>query len=176
MIGPFPDGHDDPQAGQSGPHCGGGAGPGGPHIPEPSLLLPSEAQIGHAWAPEWMSAGAVLVPAWFISGYALGPLFLVADWFSARSLACKGAGAFARARLLRLGVPLVAFIVVINPLANYVGERGQGRHPSLAHDLSAGQGAGPMWFVAALLAFSLTYALLRRCTRRRPRAGGPAPR
>ena len=105
---------------------------------------------------------AVLVPAWFISGYALGPLFLVAGWFSAQSLAHNGAGAFARRRLLRLGVPLVTFCVVINPLANYVGDLGQGRHPSLAHELSAGQGAGPMWFVAALLACSLAYALLRR--------------
>ena len=105
---------------------------------------------------------AVLVPAWFISGYALGPLFLVASWFSARSLGHKGAGAFARRRLLRLGVPLIAFTVVINGLANYVGDLGQGRHPSLVHDLSAGQGVGPMWFVAALLVFSLAYALLRR--------------
>ena len=104
---------------------------------------------------------AVLVPAWFISAYALGPLFLIAGWFSARSLAHKGPGGFARTRLLRLCVPLIAFIVLINPLVSYMGERGQGRHPSLAHDLSVGQGAGPMWFVAALLAFSLAYALLR---------------
>jgi len=107
----------------------------------------------------WSTA---LVPAWILPGYALGPLFLVAGWFSARSLAHKGAGAFARARLLRLGVPLIIFIFLINPLASYLGELGRGGHASLARDLSAGRGAGPMWFVAALLAFSLAYAMLRR--------------
>jgi len=105
---------------------------------------------------------AVLVPAWLISAYALGPLFLIAGWFSARSLARRGAGAFARRRLLRLGVPLIVFIFLVNPLASYLGELGRVRHPSLACDLVGGQGAGPMWFVAALLAFSLAYAMLRR--------------
>jgi fucose 4-O-acetylase-like acetyltransferase len=100
-------------------------------------------------------------PAWLISGFALGPLFLVAGWFSARSLARKGAGAFARARLLRLGVPLIVFIFLINPLASYLGDLGRGRHPSLAPYLGGAYAAGPMWFVAALLAFSLAYALLR---------------
>jgi len=106
-------------------------------------------------------------PAWVISAYALGPLFLVAGWFSARSLARKGAGTFARGRLLRLGVPLIAFIFVIDRLAAYLGDLGRGRHPSLASywgvpPQSGGPyEVGPMWFVAALLAFSLAYALLR---------------
>lgn len=64
----------------------------------------------------------MFVPAWLISAFALGPLFLVAGWFSARSLARKGAGAFARTRLLRLGAPLIVFIFVINPLASYLGD------------------------------------------------------
>jgi glucans biosynthesis protein C len=107
-------------------------------------------------------------PAWVISAYALGPLFLVAGWFSARSVARKGAGAFARARLLRLGVPLIAFIFVIDRLAAYLGDLGRGQHPDLASywGLPPQSGGpydvGPMWFVAALLAYSLAYALLRR--------------
>jgi fucose 4-O-acetylase-like acetyltransferase len=104
----------------------------------------------------------VYVPAWLISAFALAPLFLVAGWFSARSLARKGAGGFARARLLRLGVPLIVFIFLINPLASYLGDLGAAQHPSLAHYLDGTYGAGPMWFVAALLVFSLGYALLRR--------------
>jgi fucose 4-O-acetylase-like acetyltransferase len=118
---------------------------------------------------------AVFVPAWLISAFALAPLFLVAGWFSARSLARKGAGEFARSRLLRLGVPLIVFIFVINPLASYLGDLGAAQHPSLADYLGRSYGAGPMWFVAALLAFSLAYALLRRLhpppvARRWPRA------
>jgi len=107
-------------------------------------------------------------PAYAISVYALGPLFLVAGWFSARSMAHKGAGAFARSRLLRLGIPLIAFIFLIDRLAAYLGDLGRGLHPSLPRywgvpPQSGGPyEVGPLWFVAALLAFSLAYALLRR--------------
>ena len=104
---------------------------------------------------------AVFAPATIISIFALGPLFLVAGWFSARSLARKGPGAFARARLLRLGVPLIVYIFLINPLADYLGHLRKSPHPSLAHWLSFDYAAGLMWFVAALLACSLVYALLR---------------
>jgi len=111
---------------------------------------------------------AALAPASVISIFALGPLFLVAGWFSARSLAHKGAGAFARTRLLRLGVPLIVYMFLIDRLAEYLGDHGDGLHPSLAAywgvpPRSGGPYAtGPLWFVAALLAFSLAYALLRR--------------
>jgi fucose 4-O-acetylase-like acetyltransferase len=114
--------------------------------------------VDRATSKAWATA---FFPASVISLFALGPLFLVAGWFSARSLAHKGAGAFARARLLRLGVPLIVFIFVINPLAAYLGALGQGLHPDLADYLGGVYAAGPMWFVAALLVFSLAYALLR---------------
>jgi glucans biosynthesis protein C len=106
-------------------------------------------------------------PAYVVSLFALGPLFLVAGWFSARSLAHKGAGAFARARLLRLGVPLIVFIFLIDRLAAYLGDLGRGQHPTLTHYWGVPpQSGGPyevgvMWFVAALLVFSLAYGLLR---------------
>jgi glucans biosynthesis protein C len=105
---------------------------------------------------------AAAFPAEVISVFALGPLFLVAGWFSARSVARRGPAAFARARLLRLGIPLVAFIFLINGLASYVGQLGHRGHPSLAASLGTDFGVGPMWFVAALLTFSLAYAALRR--------------
>ena len=105
---------------------------------------------------------ALVFPGEVIAVFALGPLFLVAGWFSARSVAHRGAGAFARARLLRLGLPLLAFIFLINGLADYVGLLRQDRHPNLAGLLGSSFGLGPMWFVAALLTFSLAYALLRR--------------
>ncbi|MGZ6878266.1 MAG: acyltransferase family protein [Nocardioidaceae bacterium] len=101
----------------------------------------------------------------------LGPLFLVAGWFSVRSLAHRGPAGFARTRLLRLGVPLVAFVLVIQPLTDYIGnlrdERG-----SFGFYLRQTE-VGPMWFVAALLAFSLGYAGLRAV--RPARAGRTRP-
>jgi hypothetical protein len=95
--------------------------------------------------------------------FGLGPLFLVAGWFSAVSLARRGPGAFVRARLVRLGVPLVGYVLLLQPLTDYIGnlrsERG-----SFTYYLGMTE-VGVMWFVAALLAFSLTYAAIRH---RRP--------
>ena len=51
----------------------------------------------------------------------LGPLFLVAGWFSVRSLAHRGPGGFACSRLLRLGVPLLVFVLLLQPLTDWVG-------------------------------------------------------
>ena len=47
--------------------------------------------------------------------FGLGPLFLLAGWFSPRSVAHRGVGGFARSRLLRLGVPLAAFMLLVQP-------------------------------------------------------------
>ncbi|HET7244576.1 MAG TPA: acyltransferase family protein [Streptosporangiaceae bacterium] len=91
--------------------------------------------------------------------FALGPLFLVAGWFSARSLARRGPGGFVRSRLLRLGVPPLVFVLLINPLTDYVGNL-QGEHRSFVSYLAITE-VSVMWFVAALLAFSVAYAALR---------------
>jgi hypothetical protein len=64
-------------------------------------------------------------PALLGALFALGPLFLLAGWFSARSLAHRRPGGFVRSRLLRLGVPLLIFVLLINPLTDYLG---RGRH------------------------------------------------
>lgn len=117
-------------------------------------------------------SAALTVPGLLGALFWLGPLFLVAGWFSARSLERRGPGGFARSRLLRLGVPLVVFVLLVQPLTDYLGnihdERG-----SFAFYLRQTE-TGAMWFVAALLVFSLAYAGLRRLhpapTDRRPRA------
>jgi glucan biosynthesis protein C len=97
--------------------------------------------------------------------FALGPLFLLAGWFSARSLAHRGPGGFAASRLLRLGVPLVVYVLLIDPLTAYLG----GRWKTMPLGPRAME-VSVLWFVAALLVFSLAYAALRRV---RPT---PAPR
>ncbi len=101
----------------------------------------------------------------------LGPLFLVAGWFSVRSLARSGPGGFARGRLLRLGVPLLTFVLVVQPLTDYVGNLRDERGSFLFY--LARTEVGPMWFVAALLVFSLAYAALRAV--RPPTSRRPAP-
>ena len=45
-------------------------------------------------------------------------LFLIAGYFSPQSLDCKGQRRFVRDRLIRLGLPLVVFYFVLNPIAS----------------------------------------------------------
>lgn len=111
-------------------------------------------------SPVWSTLLAFPVVAGALFG--LGALFLLAGWFSPRSLAHRGPGGFARSRLVRLGVPLLAFMLLIHPLADYVGSHGPDQvRTSLASALRTTE-FGVMWFVAALLVFSLVYAALRR--------------
>lgn len=105
--------------------------------------------------------------------FGLGPLFFLAGWLSPPSVARRGAGGFARSRLLRLGAPLVAFMLVVQPLADYVGSSRDEDPTSLAEALRDTE-FGVMWFVAALLVFSLAYAALRR-VRPVPGSGNARP-
>jgi hypothetical protein len=91
--------------------------------------------------------------------YGLGPLFAVAGWFSVRSLARRGPAGFAASRLVRLGIPLLIFVLLINPLADYLGNWWQEGHPFVTY--LAITEVSVMWFVVVLLACSLAYALLR---------------
>jgi surface polysaccharide O-acyltransferase-like enzyme len=104
--------------------------------------------------------------------FGLGPLFLLAGWLSPPSLARRGPGGFAQGRLLRLGVPLLVFVLLVQPLADVVGSRPDDRPIGFA-DAAAATELSVMWFVAALLVFSLAYAALRRLRPARPAAGPP---
>src|SRR5512132_1895169 len=54
--------------------------------------------------------------------FGLGPLFLLGGVFAAASLARKGPRGFVDGRLLRLGVPLLLFVAVIDPLTDYLSD------------------------------------------------------
>lgn len=104
-------------------------------------------------------------------------LFLVAGLLTPPSMRRKGPGAFARDRLLRLGVPFAVFVLVLWPLLMYPVHR-PGRPPaSYWTEFHGGPtqwslDAGVLWFVGVLLIFSLGYAgwvRLRRGSGRRPR-------
>lgn len=91
--------------------------------------------------------------------YGLGPLFLLAGWFSVRSLGRRGPAGFAASRLVRLGIPLLIFVMLVNPLADYLGNWWQEGHSFRTY--LAMTEFSVMWFVVALLACSLGYAALR---------------
>jgi peptidoglycan/LPS O-acetylase OafA/YrhL len=107
----------------------------------------------------------VAFPALLAGLFGLGPLFLLGGLLSAGSLGRKGPGGFARGRLLRLGLPLLVFVVLIDPLTDYLGALAEGEHPRpwpYLADQTGTRDTGPMWFVALLLLCSLAYAALRQ--------------
>lgn len=88
-------------------------------------------------------------------------LFLVAGLLTPPSLERKGAAGFARDRLVRLGVPFGVFALLLWPLLEYGLFRVMG-HTTLAYPAYLGNegtlDTGVLWFIGALLVFSLVYA------------------
>jgi glucan biosynthesis protein C len=104
----------------------------------------------------------VIVIGWL---FGLGLFFLIAGRLSGPSLDGKGPRRFARERLIRLGAPVLAYTLVVSPALEYFdyreNEGGTGGFWSFFRDQIWHFGPGPTWFLEALLAFSLGYALLR---------------
>lgn len=101
--------------------------------------------------------------AWF-----MGILFFFGGHFASEALAKKGTARFIQGRLLRLGLPLASYMLVINPLMLYFvaypeASRELGSFPEVYRTwyIASGRvlsGNGPLWFAEALLVFSLVYA------------------
>ncbi len=97
--------------------------------------------------------------------YFMGFFFLLAGYFTPGSLERKGYARFLGDRFLRLGVPLLAFVLVLGPLtvAMVTAAEGRGFWPTTAylwnHKLYLN---GPLWFAQVLLLFSLAYCGWRR--------------
>ncbi|MGZ4547903.1 MAG: acyltransferase family protein [Blastococcus sp.] len=87
-------------------------------------------------------------------------LFLVAGLLTTPSVDRKGAGRFARDRLLRLGVPFAVFVLLLWPGVLYAMYRGLDRTRAgyWAYFTQALPDNGPLWFVGFLLLLSLAYA------------------
>lgn len=109
--------------------------------------------------------------AWFMSA-----LFSIAGYFTPGSFDRKGSGAFLKARLVRLGIPLIVWIFVLNPLSAtgfwYIPAEFTGiTDPLTIQAYPFLLGLGVAWFLALLLIFNFGYAAWRRLTRNRT----PAP-
>lgn len=107
--------------------------------------------------------------AWF-----MGTFFLLAGYFTPGSIDRKGVGFFLKDRLIRLGIPLIFWIFVLNPISNI----GQFLEPvvwipgpltwqSFWQMYPQFIGLGVAWFLALLLIFSFGYATWRWLTRNR---------
>ncbi len=100
----------------------------------------------------------------------MGFFFLLAGYFTPGSYDRKGPGSFLRDRLVRLGIPLLIYDLLLDPLVVYIASGLQGSYWSfysnyLLHE--RGIASGPVWFIAVLLVFTLIYATWRWLTRHR---------
>jgi peptidoglycan/LPS O-acetylase OafA/YrhL len=126
-----------------------------------------------------------------LQSFFMGFLFFLAGFFVPAAYDKKGAGRFLRDRAFRLGLPLLLFMFVIQPVSVFCitlnhGEKifpdgflhWYGRYLTHARWLG---GTGPLWFCEALLLFCVAYAGVRLLRGRRglavPAAGplGVAP-
>ena len=120
-----------------------------------------------------VALAAVVIPA---ALFAMGLFFLISGLVTPGSLSRKGPWAFARDRIIRLGVPLAVWVLVLWPGAIWMAHLAAGDAHSFwwqfTH-LDPVLDTGPLWFVEVLLIYSLAYAAWRYW--RRPRATGAKP-
>ncbi len=107
--------------------------------------------------------------AWF-----MGALFLLAGYFTPGSFDRKGSGSFLKARLIRLGIPLLVWIFIFNPFSNiglYLEPVVLIQEPLTWQNFwqmyPEFLGFGVAWFLALLLIFNFGYAGWRWLTRNR---------
>ena len=106
-----------------------------------------------------------------LQSFFMGFLFFIAGYFIPGAYDKKGAAKFIRDRAFRLGLPLLVFVFILQPVAVYcIGLfHGEDVAPRGFADLYARyitkgwwlSGTGPLWFCEALLIFCLGYALFR---------------
>lgn len=128
---------------------------------------------------------AVLIAGILLVGLFMIPLlFLLAGLLTPGSLDRKGAGAFARDRLWRLGVPFAVYSFLLWPALLYalyrpLGNAGGSYWRELVGTREEALDTGYLWFVGDLLLFSLVYAAwvaLRRSRHHRGERGGEPSR
>jgi glucan biosynthesis protein C len=115
----------------------------------------------------------------------MGSFYLLAGYFAPGSYDRKGGARFLIDRLVRLGIPLVVYVLLFNPFVRYAAEIGiwalnrnffkiwgwNGAYWKYAARFlrdRRGTVVGPMWFVEALLIFTLVYWAWRVVARPAP--------
>ena len=96
--------------------------------------------------------------------FTMGLFFLISGLLTPASVERKGPRRFARDRALRLGVPLVVWVLAIWPTLVWAAHLAAGEDRSWWEQFKLADpllDTGPMWFVGVLLIYSLGYAALR---------------
>ncbi|HDS45963.1 MAG TPA: hypothetical protein ENN68_07745 [Methanomicrobia archaeon] len=101
-----------------------------------------------------------------VQAFVLGFFFMISGYFTPGSFSRKGARIYLKDRFIRLGIPLVIYFFVINPLIAYaLYVRSMGYSVSFLDYF----GSGPLWFLQTLLIFCCGYTLWKLFVPGRPR-------
>jgi len=142
------------------------------------------ANVGFYYVEPTTNVGAIVILAFFQlfnQAFFMGLFFFLAGYFTPSSFDRKGPGNFIKDRAIRLGVPLLIYIFVLNPLASI----GVYQMPSSLTGITTPFvwyehfSTGPMWFIVMLLIFCAVYLLWRVVTKSRAKtqsAGVPVPK
>jgi len=113
-----------------------------------------------------MPMGAVYVVfLGLCQAFFMGLLFLLSGYFTPSAYDRKGGHNFLKDRLIRLGVPMVLFIGLIEPTVDYVVTQVNGTFQGsflTYYSTYLFFGYGILWFILALLFFAFAYAGWRR--------------
>jgi glucan biosynthesis protein C len=99
--------------------------------------------------------------------YFMGLFFLVSGYFVPGSVDRKGSLRYTKDRLVRLGIPLVIFGLLISPYVEYIKGITEGYFSGnlgqfyISYWQRLEFAPGPLWFVELLLAFTLVYVVGR---------------
>jgi len=123
---------------------------------------------GWYYAEKTTLMGALIPMTLFVSinqAYFMGFFFFLSAFFIPASFQKKGAGVFIKDRLKRLGIPLLFYSFVLSPLLGYlVNYFAKGHTVSYLQYLQGFDhwiDFGVLWFVAALLLFTLFHVLMQ---------------
>jgi hypothetical protein len=114
--------------------------------------------------PDSSNLGLVMLNA-IDQSFFMGFFFLLAGYYTPSAYAKKGPAGFLAERGLRLGVPLLGYFFLVQPLTVALARSDRGGsllldwwHLFLARDFAP----GPLWFAEALLFFAMGFVLWRK--------------
>jgi len=113
-----------------------------------------------------------------VQAFFMGLLFLLSGYFTPPAYDHKGHKQFLKDRLIRLGIPMVIFVGLVEPAVDYVVALANGSFQGSFLSYYGTYvifGYGIMWFVLALLFFTFAYAGWRR-VKPKPTQARPFPK
>jgi len=142
-----------------------------------TLVILHHASLGYGGAGDWYggslldptvdAASAMLLPIFngINQSYFMSAFFLLAGYFTPRSLDRKGPVQFLKDRLIRLGIPIAVYTTILANVNDYLVDVCIRGNPGRIRMMYA---PGHLWFLQALLLFAIIYAAFRAITNTEP--------